>query len=350
MKELPVEGFRETVTALIARIETEGGETDRPRHARIPDHPFRHGPLVFVEGVRRVTMGRWSRSFFRRFLRRGQVIEFSDRYVLVQIWSSRPGSTSSPRASASPAPGPDAPLPRSWAAVSTAREPHRRASARAPRDVEGDRRHADQPGRPEKPSRPIVTGISAIDGLNTLLRGQKLPIFSAAGCPPGRSRRRSCGRPGPARRNGGPPPRRTVRRRLRGDGDHLPAGVVLPARVRAQRRGGAHRRLPEPRRRPDDRAPAHAPVRADGGGIPGLRSRVRRPRHPHGHDELLRRPAGDRHGPEEIPGRRSYPGYMYTDLASIYERAGCIRGKKGSVTQLPILTMPDDDITHPVPT
>ena len=50
-----------------------------------------------------------------------------------------------------------------------------------------------------------------------------------------------------------------------------------------------------------------------------------------------------------MPGRRGYPGYMYTDLASIYERAGRIKGKKGSITQLPILSMPDDDITHPIP-
>ena len=52
---------------------------------------------------------------------------------------------------------------------------------------------------------------------------------------------------------------------------------------------------------------------------------------------------------EEVPGRRGYPGYMYTDLASIYERAGLILGKKGSITQLNILTMPSDDITHPIP-
>jgi len=51
----------------------------------------------------------------------------------------------------------------------------------------------------------------------------------------------------------------------------------------------------------------------------------------------------------EIPGRRGYPGYMYTDLASLYERAGRIRGKRGSITLIPILTMPDDDITHPIP-
>jgi V/A-type H+-transporting ATPase subunit B len=52
---------------------------------------------------------------------------------------------------------------------------------------------------------------------------------------------------------------------------------------------------------------------------------------------------------EEVPGRRGYPGYMYTDLACIYERAGIIKGQKGSVTQIPILTMPGDDITHPIP-
>jgi V-type H+-transporting ATPase subunit B len=52
---------------------------------------------------------------------------------------------------------------------------------------------------------------------------------------------------------------------------------------------------------------------------------------------------------EEVPGRRGYPGYMYTDLATIYERAGRIKGRKGSITQFPILTMPNDDITHPIP-
>jgi V/A-type H+-transporting ATPase subunit B len=52
---------------------------------------------------------------------------------------------------------------------------------------------------------------------------------------------------------------------------------------------------------------------------------------------------------EEVPGRRGYPGYMYTDLAQLYERAGRIKGKKGSITQIPILSMPGDDITHPIP-
>jgi V/A-type H+-transporting ATPase subunit B len=62
--------------------------------------------------------------------------------------------------------------------------------------------------------------------------------------------------------------------------------------------------------------------------------------------EALREVAAAR---EEVPGRRGYPGYMYTDLATIYERAGRIKDQKGSITQIPILTMPDDDITHPIP-
>jgi V/A-type H+-transporting ATPase subunit B len=62
--------------------------------------------------------------------------------------------------------------------------------------------------------------------------------------------------------------------------------------------------------------------------------------------EALREIAAARN---EVPGRRGYPGYMYTDLATIYERAGRVKGAKGSITQMPCLTMPDDDITHPIP-
>jgi len=62
--------------------------------------------------------------------------------------------------------------------------------------------------------------------------------------------------------------------------------------------------------------------------------------------EALREVSASR---KEVPGRRGYPGYLYTDLSTIYERAGKIKGQKGSITQIPILTMPDDDITHPIP-
>jgi V/A-type H+/Na+-transporting ATPase subunit B len=62
--------------------------------------------------------------------------------------------------------------------------------------------------------------------------------------------------------------------------------------------------------------------------------------------EALREAAAAR---DEVPGRRGYPGYMYSDLASLFERAGRLRGRPGSVTQIPILSMPDDDVTHPIP-
>ncbi len=65
---------------------------------------------------------------------------------------------------------------------------------------------------------------------------------------------------------------------------------------------------------------------------------------------LRRGAAGILRSKGEIPGRKGYPGYLYSDLASlIYERAGMIKGRRGSVTQIPILTMPNDDITHPIP-
>jgi len=62
--------------------------------------------------------------------------------------------------------------------------------------------------------------------------------------------------------------------------------------------------------------------------------------------EALREVAGAK---GEVPGRKGYPGYMYSDLATLYERAGCVHGAKGTLTQLPILTMPSDDIGHPIP-
>jgi len=202
----------------------------------------------------------------------------------------------------------------------------------------------------EKPSRPIVTGISAIDGLNTLLRGQKLPIFSAAGLP---AREIAAQILRQAGTGGGDPVLPPARRKF---------AVVFAAMGITFREASFFLRE-------FDRSGAagHAVVFLNLADDPTI-ERLLTPRFAltaaeylafeHGFDVLviltdmtsycdaLREIATAR---EEIPGRRSYPGYMYTDLASLYERAGCIQGQPGSVTQLPILTMPDDDITHPVP-
>jgi V/A-type H+/Na+-transporting ATPase subunit B len=201
------------------------------------------------------------------------------------------------------------------------------------------------PINPVARSRPedfIMTGISAIDGFNTLVRGQKLPIFSGAGLP----------------------------------ANEIAAQVLEGARVRETDANfvvifaamGITRR--------------EASFFVDHFEKTGIKNkvisfmnladdptieRILTPRcalttaeyfafelkmhvlvvltDMTNYCEALREVATAR---EEIPGRRGYPGYMYSDLAALYERAGSIRGQEGSITMLPILTMPDDDITHPI--
>ena len=195
----------------------------------------------------------------------------------------------------------------------------------------------------EKPEEFIQTGISTIDTLLTLVRGQKLPIFSGAGLPANDLAAQ-------------------IARQAKVVGEDSEFAVVFAAMGITQReltfftqefeRTGALARSVLFLNKADDPAverlltPRMALTAAEYLAFE--------------HDyhvlviltdltnycEALREIGGAR---EEIPGRRGYPGYMYTDLASIYERAGVVNGKAGSVTQLPILTMPDDDVTHPIP-
>ncbi len=189
----------------------------------------------------------------------------------------------------------------------------------------------------------IQTGISAIDGLNTLVRGQKLPIFSASGLPHNRLAAQ-------------------IARQAKVLGEGEKFAVVFAAMgitfeeanyfVEEFRKTGAI-----------DRAILFLNLASD----PAL-ERVATPRmaltaaeylafdlEMHvliiltdmtNYCEALREISAAR---KEIPGRRGYPGYLYTDLSTIYERAGKIKGKKGSITQIPVLTMPEDDKTHPIP-
>ncbi|OIR19066.1 MAG: V-type ATP synthase subunit B [Marine Group III euryarchaeote CG-Bathy1] len=195
----------------------------------------------------------------------------------------------------------------------------------------------------DSPQEFIQTGISTIDGLNTLVMGQKLPIFSGSGLPHNDIALQ-------------------IARQARTVGGDRQFAVVFAAmgitNEEAQyfmedfERTGAL-----------SRAVVFTNLASD----PAV-ERLITPRlalttaeylaFEHGYDvlviltdmtnycEALRQIGAAR---EEVPGRRGYPGYMYTDLAMLYERAGLIKGKKGSVTQFPILTMPGDDITHPIP-
>ena len=192
-----------------------------------------------------------------------------------------------------------------------------------------------------RPEEFIETGISAIDGLNTLVKGQKLPIFSCAGLP----------------------------------AKELVAQILQNARLKEQTKSFAvvfvalgltfheYSYYMEALRNIESDFVAIINMADD-----PVMERLMAPRAAltvaeflaFSHDmdilvlitdmtnycDALREISNAR---KELPGRRGYPGYMYSDLASIYERAGRIRGSTGSITMIPVITMPEDDITHPIP-
>ena len=193
------------------------------------------------------------------------------------------------------------------------------------------------------PSDFIETGISAIDGLHTLVRGQKLPVFSGFGLPGlelaatiaenARVHNSDAGFVVVFAAIGVTAREAAFLRRRFAEGSALER-VVLFLNLAAE---PTVERLTCPRA-----ALTAAEYLAFERGLDVLVVLADMTNY----CEALREVAAAR---EEIPGRRGYPGYMYTDLASLYERAGRIRGRAGSVTQLPILSMPDDDVTHPIP-
>ncbi len=207
-------------------------------------------------------------------------------------------------------------------------------------DIEGE---PINPVSRDYPSEFIQTGISAIDGLNTLVRGQKLPIFSASGLPHSKLAAQ-------------------IARQAKVLGTEGKFAVVFAAMgitfeeadffIEDFKKTGAI-----------DRAVLFMNLAND-----PVVERIATPRMAltcaeylayekdmhvlvimtdmTNYAEALREVSAAR---KEVPGRRGYPGYLYTDLATLYERAGRIRGRKGSITQIPILTMPEDDKTHPIP-
>lgn len=195
----------------------------------------------------------------------------------------------------------------------------------------------------QKPEEFIQTGISTIDTLMTLVRGQKLPIFSGSGLPANELAAQ-------------------IARQAQVLGEGSEFAVVFAAMGVTQRevtfftqefeRTGALARSVLFLNKADDPAveriltPRMALTAAEYLAFEHDYHVLVILTDMTNYCEALREIGGAR---EEIPGRRGYPGYMYTDLASIYERAGVVEGKKGSITQIPILSMPDDDVTHPIP-
>jgi V/A-type H+-transporting ATPase subunit B len=189
----------------------------------------------------------------------------------------------------------------------------------------------------------IQTGISTIDGMNTLVRGQKLPIFSGSGMTHNELAAQ-------------------IARQAKVLGSTEPFSVVFAAMgitseeanffMRDFERTGAMEQIVAFINLADDPAieriitPRMALTTAEYLAFECDMHVLVILTDMTNYCEALREIAAAR---EEVPGRRGYPGYMYTDLASSYERAGRIAGRKGSITQMPILSMPDDDITHPIP-
>jgi len=303
------------------------------------------GPLMIVEGVKEVGYGEIVKIIEATGKERlGQVLEAGEGKAVIQVFEGTRGLdtkntsvifTGKPMeigvseemlgrvfdGMARPIDGSPAPIPEEI------------------RNVNG---FPINPSAREYPRDPIQTGISTIDGMNTLVRGQKLPIFSGAGLPHNELAAQ-------------------IARQAKVTGQEEFAVIFAAMGITAEEAdffmkdfeetGAIERsilflnlandpaieRLITPRV-----ALTTAEYLAFEKGMHILIILTDMTNYA----EALREISAAR---EEVPGRRGYPGYMYTDLAQIYERAGRIQGKEGSITQIPILTMPDDDITHPIP-
>jgi len=303
------------------------------------------GPLLFVEKTEPVGYGELVNIVLSDgSIKRGQVLDTSDELVVAQVFETTAGIG---RDSGVRFTGETIKMP-------VGREMLGRILSGGGHPIDGgpeivpDKRQeitgaAINPYARHSPEEFIQTGISTIDGMNTLVRGQKLPIFSGAGLPHNDIALQ-------------------IARQAKVVGSKEPFAVVFAAMGITKEeanhfmadfeRTGALERAVVLLNLADDPAveriitPRLALTTSEylafelGMHVLVILTDMTN------YCEALRQIGAAR---EEVPGRRGYPGYMYTDLASIYERAGIIHGVKGSITQFPILTMPGDDITHPIP-
>ena len=304
------------------------------------------GPLLFIDGAKDLPYGAIvDITDGTKRVRGGQVIEVSDEYAVLQVFEETSGLDLATTSVS---------LVEDVARLGVSKEMIGRRFNGIGKPIDGlppvvaEKRlsingSAINPVAREKPEEFIQTGISAIDVNITLVRGQKLPIFSGSGLPHNDLALQ-------------------IARQAKVLGEGEGFAVVFAAMGITQREASQFVNGFE-----ETGALARSVLFLNKADDPTV-ERLLTPRmaltaaeylaFEHGlhvlviltdltnYCEALREIGGAR---EEIPGRRGYPGYMYTDLASLYERAGVIHGKKGSVTQIPILSMPGDDITHPIP-
>jgi len=304
------------------------------------------GPLLIVESVRGVGYGELARiKTPTGEERRGQVLEVGEGMAIVQVFEGTSGLDVSKTTVSFT--GETVKLPVSSDMLGRIFDGSGRPIDGGPRIIPED--YLDVHGSPinpfarEYPREFIQTGVSAIDGMNTLVRGQKLPLFSGAGLPHNMIAAQIARQ---ARVKGTEESFTTVFAAMgitadearffredfekQGAFDHVTMFVNLAD-------DPAIERILTPRLALT--TAEYFAVRLGMHVLVILTDMTN-------YAEALREIAAAR---EEVPGRRGYPGYMYTDLASIYERAGRLHGSKGTITQMPILTMPHDDMTHPIP-
>jgi len=303
------------------------------------------GPLVLLDGAHDVKYGELVELRTISGLRHGQVLEVSGGTVLVQVFEGSSGMDRGQTVTRFLGHGLQFGVSRDIVGrvFNGLGAPIDGVAPILPEkvlDINGDPMN---PYARDYPDEFIQTGISAIDGLNTLVRGQKLPIFSGSGLPHAEIAAQ-------------------IARQARVLSGTDEFAVVFGAMgitfeeadffISDFRKSGAINQSVLFMNLANDpvieriATPRFALSAAEylafelGMHVLVILSDMTN------YCEALREISAAR---KEVPGRRGYPGYLYTDLATIYERAGRIKGKKGSITQLPILTMPEDDKTHPIP-
>jgi V/A-type H+-transporting ATPase subunit B len=304
------------------------------------------GPLIFVEKTEPVGFGELVEiKMSTGDVKRGQVLDTSDEIVVVQVFEGTGGLS---RDSSVRFTGDVIKMPLSPGLIGRVLSGSGRPRDGGPPVVPEIEREiigaAINPAQRGKPRAFIQTGISTIDGTNTLVRGQKLPIFSGSGLPHNEVALQ-------------------IARQAKVLGEAAESFAVVFCAMGITNEEAQHFLVDFERTGALERAVIFLNLADD----PAV-ERLLTPKlglttaeylafdldmhvlviytDMTNYCESLRQMGAAR---EEVPGRRGYPGYMYTDLATNYERAGIIKGKKGSITQFPILTMPGDDITHPIP-
>jgi len=304
------------------------------------------GPLIFVERPKGVSFGETARiTLPDGEVRNGQVLDISRDLAVVQVYEGTSGvdNKATQVRFTGQSPSIDVSIDMLGRVFSGVGKPRDGRPDIIPEDTVDISGMPINPYSRDKPSDFIQTGMSAIDALNTLVRGQKLPIFSGSGLPANKLAAQ-------------------IARQAKVLGKEESFAVVFVAMgithkeasyfMNEFERTGALERVVFFQNLADD--PTIERIATPRCAL-SVAEFLAYTHHLHvlviltdmtNYCEALREISTAR---EEVPGRRGYPGYMYTDLASIYERAGRIKGTTGSITQIPILTMPDDDITHPVP-